>query len=103
MIIGLNLEQIEMKKSTTRATMENGIPNSYQVQAIPTCVKFPKFDGDDLNWWIFCGNKFFGINQTLEDAKLKITITHLYGRGTTFCKLWDPDWVELPTKIIGQM
>lgn len=42
-------------------------------------VDFLKFDGSDLADWIFRSEHYFEIDETPEEAKLKIAIIHLEG------------------------
>ncbi|GKD40151.1 putative mitochondrial protein, partial [Tanacetum coccineum] len=43
-------------------------------------VKFPKFNGDDVLGWIFKCDKFFLIDNTLEEEKVKIISVHLFDK-----------------------
>ncbi|GJS91882.1 reverse transcriptase [Tanacetum coccineum] len=43
-------------------------------------VKFPKFNGDDVLGWIFKCDKFFLIDNTLEEEKVKIIYVHLFDK-----------------------
>ena len=73
--------------------MENRVPDPFQVQARPICIKFTKFDGDDLDGWIFQSNQFFEIDQTPEDAKVKIVVIHLEGKALQ----WHQNFTRIKT------
>ncbi|GJX75665.1 reverse transcriptase [Tanacetum coccineum] len=43
-------------------------------------VKFPKFNGEDVLGWIFKCDKFFLIDNTLEEEKVKIVSVYLFDK-----------------------
>ena len=52
---------IMAQTETTQTNQLWNMGNTYQVQARPTRIEFPKFNGDNFDGWIFRSNPFFKV------------------------------------------
>ncbi|XP_021972161.1 uncharacterized protein LOC110867455 [Helianthus annuus] len=43
-------------------------------------LEFPKFDGSDVNGWIYRAEHFFAVDETPEQSKLEIAVIYLEGK-----------------------
>lgn len=54
--------------------------SGYQLASRFTKIEFPMFDDDDLEGRLFRCERFFQIDFTLENAKIKLASIHMEGR-----------------------
>ena len=58
LITGLNRQQTGVR-SQAQAQLNSGNLSQHQFQSKLTRIEFPRFDGEDLDGWIFKCNQFF--------------------------------------------
>ena len=51
-------------------------------------IEFPKFNGDDLDGWVFKCDQFFEIDYTPKKAKVKIAFIHLESRALQWHQIY---------------
>lgn len=74
-------------------------------------IDFPKFDGSDVQRWIYKCEQFFEVDNTCDNVKVKIVAIHLRGKALlwhqSFIKSrgnegW-PGWHEYRTAILTRL
>ena len=60
---------------------DSGTTNTpYHLSTRFSKVEFPRFDGTDLEGWLFKCDRFFQIDYTPLNAKVKLVVIHMEGR-----------------------
>lgn len=54
-----------------------GFESDYQFWTRFTKVDFPKFKGDDVEWWIYRCERFFEVDHTPIISSVKLAFVHL--------------------------
>ncbi|XP_022030328.1 uncharacterized protein LOC110931233 [Helianthus annuus] len=72
-------------------------------------LEFPKFDGSDVDGWIYRAEHFFMVDETPEDAKMRIAVIHLEGKALQWhqghlkargIKIKDIPWDEYKKDVV---
>ena len=89
LITGLSRQVMQM---TTQAHGEGSIQNSnsYSNLSRLSRVDFPKFDGSDVQGWVYKCESFFGIDGTPDHAKVRVASIHLEGKAL----LWHQSYMR---------
>ena len=53
---------------------------NYLFPARYTKIEFPKFDGEDLEGWLFRCERFFQVDNTPADSQVKLAAIHMEGK-----------------------
>ena len=53
-------------------------------------VDFPRFNGDDLNGWIYRCQQFFDVDGTPMESRVKLAAINLEGRALQ----WHQNWIK---------
>ena len=53
-------------------------------------VDFPRFDGNDLNGWLFRCQHFFDVDRTPTEVRVKLAAINLEGRALQ----WHQNWTK---------
>ena len=53
-----------------------------------TKVDFPRFNGEDLNGWIYRCQQFFDVDGTPPESKVKLAVINLEGRALQWHQNW---------------
>ena len=53
-----------------------------------TKVDFPRFNGEDLNGWIYRCQQFFDVDGTPPESKVKLAVINLEGRTLQWHQNW---------------
>lgn len=80
---------------------------AYPILTRLTKVEFPRFDGSDLENWLFHCNRYFQIDETPEHAKVRLASLHLCDRALKWhhAFTWnrattgDPPWEEYEAAV----
>lgn len=70
-------------------TPETPVP-PYQYSTRLTKIEFPKFEGSDLNSWMYKCNQFFDLDNVNDTQKVKLVAIHLEGRAL----LWHQNYIK---------
>ncbi|PKI68034.1 hypothetical protein CRG98_011630 [Punica granatum] len=87
MISGLTLQQTQLMSQLQGGKIDN-LADSIasfllMLNNIATRIgklEFPKFNGEEVENWLYRCEQFFEVDRTLEELKLKLVVIHLEGR-----------------------
>ena len=66
--------------NSTPGRMVKGNQPHYSCGTRLARIDFPRFNGENVNQWIYQCKTYFTIDNTLEDVKVRIAIIHLEGK-----------------------
>lgn len=89
-------------KTSDRVELNKNGDQSYQVPTRLTKVEFPKFEGVELENWLYHCNRFFLIDGTPNEAKVNLASLHLGDRALEWHQSYikgrgaaaEPPWEE---------
>ena len=93
----------------TNRAADIGTPGGYNLSRL-TRVDFPKFEGEDVQGWVYKCEQFFKLDSIVESKKVKVAIIFLSGRALvwhqSFMKqfaigFW-PSWENYKNAIVAQ-
>jgi len=105
LITGLSMQVMQM---TNRAN-ENGMSGGNNLSRL-TRIDFPKFEGEDVQGWVYKCEQFFELDSIAETKKVKIASIHLLGKALvwhqSFMKqftlgIW-PSWENYKNAIVAR-
>ena len=75
-----------------------------------TNIEFSRFDGEDLEGWLFKSERFFQVDFTSHSAKVKLAAIHMEGRALQWHQSFvknqnlkeEPPWEEYVTALKGR-
>jgi len=88
LITGLSRQVMHM--STQNQGEGTQTSNSYSNLSRLSRVDFPKFDGGDVQGWVYKCESFFGIDGTPDHAKVRVASIHLEGKAL----LWHQSYMR---------
>ena len=102
--------QVLQVVSNVRTMGEVSLGNSNHSLSRLSRIELPRFNGEDVQGWIYRCEQFFGIDNTVENLKVKIASIHLYEKALlwhqSFMKNWDerewPPWEEYKDVVAMQ-
>ena len=81
LITGLSQQVLQMTTQFNEEGNQNSSRNnSYSNFSRVSKVDFPKFEGHDVQWWVYKCESFFGVDGTPENVKVRIASIHLEGK-----------------------
>lgn len=105
LITGLSVQVTQL----TNRMQEQGVHNGNTFSRL-TRVDFPKFDGEDVQGWVYRCDQFFAIDNVVDNMKVKVASIHMIGRALlwhqSFMKtqvegVW-PNWEDYKTAVLAR-
>jgi len=97
LITGLSVQVMQLANGVGDSSNQGGNSMSRLSR-----IDFPKFEGDDVQGWIYKCGQFFEVDSVMESRKVKIASIHLWGRALTWHQSFmkrvvmghEPTWEE---------